>query len=67
MIQTTSPHIDTAHVRGKDRPGIIVAILAIATFLSTLGLFIVNVLTSIGKGLHDQSRSHGIAARRCSA
>ena len=67
MIQTTSPHIDTAHVRGKVHPGIILAILAIATFLSTLGLFIVNVLTAIGKGLHDQSRSHGIAARRCSA
>jgi hypothetical protein len=44
-----------------------VAILAIATFLSTLGLFIVNVLAAIGKGLHDQSRSHGISARRCSA
>ena len=67
MIQATSPHIGTARVRGKAHPGIIVAILAIATFLSTLGLFIVNVLTSIGKGLHDQSRSHGIAARRCSA
>jgi hypothetical protein len=65
MIQATSPHIGTAHVRGKDRPGIISAILAIATFLSTLGLFIVNVLTAIGKGLHDQSRSHGISARRC--
>ena len=52
MIQTTSPHIDTAHVRGKVHPGIILAILA-ATFLSTLDLFIVNVLTSIGKGLHE--------------
>ena len=58
MIQTTSPHIDTAHVRGKDRPGISLAILAIATFLSTLGLFIVNVLTSIGKGLHEPSLSN---------
>ena len=67
MIQTTSPHIDTAHVRGKVHPWISLAILAIATFLSTLGLFIVNVLTPVGKGLHDQSRSHGIAARRCSA
>ena len=47
MIQTTSPHIDTAHVRGKDRPGIIVAILAIATFLSTLGF------------LEDVSRAYG--------
>ena len=53
MIQTTSPHIDTAHIRGKVHPGIILAILAIATFLSTLDLFIVNVLTSIGKGLHE--------------
>ena len=67
MIQATSPHIGTARVRGKAHPGIILAILAIATFLSTLGFFIVNVLTSIGKGLHDQSRSHGISARRCSA
>ena len=58
MIQTTSPHIDTAHVRGKAHPGIIVAILAIATFLSTLDLFIVNVLTSIGKGLHEPSLSN---------
>ena len=58
MIQTTSPHIDTAHVRGKVRPGIILAILAIATFLSTLDLFIVNVLTSIGKGLHEPSLSN---------
>ena len=55
MIQTTSPHIDTAHVRGKVHPGITLAILAIATFLSTLDLFIVNVLTSIGKGLHEPS------------
>ena len=55
MIQTTSPHIDTAHVRGKVHPGIILAILAIATFLSTLDLFIVNVLTSTGKGLHEPS------------
>jgi hypothetical protein len=58
MIQTTSPHIDTAHVRGKVHPGIILAILAIATFLSTLDLFIVNVLTSIGKGLHEPSLSN---------
>ena len=58
MIQTTSPHIDTAHVRGKVHPGIILAIVAIATFLSTLDLFIVNVLTSIGKGLHEPSLSN---------
>jgi hypothetical protein len=58
MIQATSPHIDTVHVRGKVHPGIILAILAIATFLSTLGLFIVNVLTSIGKGLHEPSLSN---------
>ena len=58
MIQTTSPHIDTAHVRGKVHPGIILAILAIATFLSTLDLFIINVLTSIGKGLHEPSLSN---------
>ena len=58
MIQTTSPHIDTAHVRGKVHPGIILAILAIATFLSTLDLFIVNVLTSIGKGLDEPSLSN---------
>ena len=45
-------------MRGKDRPGIIVAILAIATFLSTLDFFIVNVLTSIGKGLHEPSLSN---------
>ena len=67
MIQATSPHIDTVHVRGKVHPGISLAILAIATFLLTLGLFIVNVLTSVGKGLHDQSGSHGMSARRCSA
>ena len=58
MIQATSPHIDTVHVRGKVHPGIILAILAIAMFLSTLGLFIVNVLTSIGKGLHEPSLSN---------
>ena len=58
MIPTTSPHTDTAHVRGKVHPGIILAILAIATFLSTLDLFIVNVLTSIGKGLHEPSLSN---------
>ena len=58
MIQATSPHIDTVHVRGKVHPGIILAILAIATFLSTLDLFIVNVLTSIGKGLHEPSLSN---------
>ena len=45
-------------MRGKVHPGIIVAILAIATFLSTLDLFIVNVLTSIGKGLHEPSLSN---------